>query len=134
MIRRKSSGQYQGVEIESYKNEPGTWMNVTRQTLFKTSASKFEGRVFHLSPGGYSSYEKHEHEHCVLVLSGSGRVRIGEDWHEIQQGDFVHVQPWTPHQFTAGEDSELEILCVVDQDRDRPILLGNATQEETSDQ
>ena len=133
MIKRKVNQQYQDVDLESYKNEPGTWMNVTRQTLFKTPNSKFESRVFNLSAGGYSSFEKHEHEHCVLVLSGCGRVKLGDEWHEIQQGDFVHVEPWMPHQFAADAAANLEILCVVDQERDRPILLGNESASETSD-
>ncbi len=118
-------GLWSGVERTEYKNEPGTWMDVSREILFESPDSRFQVRRFVLQPGGYTSYEKHQHEHSVLVLGGHGRVRLGEEWHAIGPMDIVHVTPGLPHQFVADTEAELAILCTVDAERDRPILLGN---------
>lgn len=107
----------------AYKNEPGTWMDVSRHVLFDSENCAFQTRYFEISMGGYTSFEKHAHEHCVVVLHGSGRVRLGDQWHDLEPGDVVGVESWTPHQFAAATNSTLGILCIVDRERDRPVLL-----------
>lgn len=123
MILRSDSFAYPEVEMTTYKDEPGTWVAVTRRVLHPESATKFETRYFELAPGGYTSFEKHAHEHVVVVLRGSGRVRLGDEWTELQSGDSVHVSEMTPHQFINPSEEPFGILCVVDRDRDRPVLL-----------
>lgn len=132
MIRRANGPSWEGVEATLYKNEPGTWMDVSRRVLFSTPDSTFETRFFLIEAGGYSSFERHQHEHCVVVLSGSGRVRLGDEWHDIGTHDLVHVEPNTPHQFRADLEP-LGILCIVDRHRDAPELLGNSSADHTSE-
>ena len=124
MIRRWHGSGWSETEIEKYKNEPGTWMDVDRQILFDSESSQFQTRYFEIAPGGYSSFEEHEHEHCVMVLRGSGQVRLNDAWQEIQFRDVVHVGPHVPHQFKNDGDEPFGILCIVDRVRDRPTLLG----------
>jgi quercetin dioxygenase-like cupin family protein len=131
MIQKHQSGKWDGVDVTQYKNEPGTWMEVDRHVLFSTPNSGFEVRVFDLRPGGYSSYEKHEHEHCVIVLKGAGRVRLGDDWYDISEQDQVSTGPWQPHQFVAG-DQGLTIMCAVDKVRDVPVHLQPDSAAEAS--
>ncbi len=131
MIIRYDGHGWDGVEETQYKNEPGTWMDVSRRVLFSTPESQFESRVFTLLPGGYSSLEKHEHEHCVMVLAGEGTVVLEGDEHAVSAMDMVHVRPWQVHQFKAGPDG-LKILCVVDRVRDVPVLLENQSSFEAS--
>lgn len=126
MIVRKSGPGWDGVPIDLYKNEPGTWQDVSRHILFSTGNSAFETRCFELAPGGYSSHEKHEHEHCVVVLSGCGKVLLDDQWHLIGPEDVVIVEPWQPHQFAATEGESLRILCIVNRDRDRPVPIENS--------
>ena len=132
MLHKASGSEWEGVSRESYKDEPGTWMQVTRQRLFASENSPFETRIFRIEAGGYSSFEHHQHEHCVIVLSGQGKVRLGEHWHEISARDLIHVEPNQPHQFCASSKQSMEIICIVSRDRDRPVLLGNETAPETS--
>ena len=106
-------------------------MNVSRRVLFSTPDSKFESRVFDLQAGGYSSLEKHEHEHCVMVLAGEGTVRLGDDIQTIAALDLIHIQPWQIHQFKAGPEG-LKILCIVDRIRDVPVLIENDCAPEAS--
>lgn len=123
MILRSDSFAYPEVDLTTYKDEPGTWVAVTRRVLHPEASTKFETRYFELAPGGYTSFEKHGHEHVVVVLRGSGRVRLGDEWSDLGPGDTVRVAEMTPHQFTNPSEEPFGILCVVDRDRDRPILL-----------
>ncbi len=124
MIIRFAESGWQGIERETYKDEPGTWVGVTRDTLFRSPASLFETRYFEIAAGGYTTYERHVHEHCVIVHNGFGEVRLGTEWQPVQAGDVVIVPTGTPHQFRASVDSPIGIFCIVDRDRDRPQPLA----------
>ncbi|RYG35127.1 cupin domain-containing protein [bacterium] len=124
-IARSEGHTYPGVEVTTYKDEPGTWVSVTRRVLAEESGTNFETRYFEVAPGGYTSFERHGHEHVVIVQRGTGRVRLHDEWSDIAQGDTVHVAPNTPHQFVNAGDEPFGIVCVVDRDRDRPVLLEN---------
>ena len=109
--------------MTEYKDEPGTWVGVSRRVLGEPNAVRFETRYFDIAPGGYTSFERHAHEHIVVVLKGTGTVRLGDEAFTIGVGDTVHVAPDQPHQFLT--ERGLGILCTVDRDRDRPVLLND---------
>ena len=120
-----AAGDYRwdDVELLRYKAEGSApFKNVTRQVLFSQPDQAAELRYFEVAPGGYSTLERHEHTHAVLILRGRGSVRIGEDVHEIAERDLVTVDPLVWHQFHAAPDSALGFLCLVAKDRDRPQL------------
>jgi quercetin dioxygenase-like cupin family protein len=125
MILRSETFAYPQVEMTTYKDEPGTWVAVTRRVLHTEAETKFETRYFELAPGGYTSFEKHGHEHVVVVLRGQGRVRLGDEWSDLVSGDSVRVSGMTPHQFVNPTEEPFGILCIVDRERDRPILLDS---------
>ena len=125
MIIRSNEGEWPDISVDRYKDEPGTWVGVTRRVLNAGSGAKFESRYFEIEPGGYTSYEMHAHEHFVVVLRGEGSVRLDNEWSEIRTGDAVCVTSRLPHQFRNIGTEPFGILCVVDRDRDRPILLGD---------
>ena len=86
-VIRSAAAGWAGVEPARYKEEgegPGCFLGATRHTLLGAAADgpgaslDFELRYFELAPGGYSSLERHEHPHAVVVLRGRGTVRLGE--------------------------------------------------------
>ena len=114
---------WDGVETRRYKDEPtAPYKDVTRQILFSDPRLKGELRYFEVAPGGYSTLERHEHMHAVLVLRGGGKCLVGEDVRDLRLNDLVTVPPWTWHQFRAGENEPLGFLCLVNAERDRPQL------------
>ena len=133
MIQRNEGFSFPGLETQTYKDEPGTWMAVTRRTLAPDAGTKFETRYFEIAPGGYTSYERHAHEHVVVVLRGRGRVRLGQDWTEVGPGDTIHVSGMAPHQFDNPNAEPFGILCVVDRERDRPTLLDTEGRPRASE-
>ena len=131
VIRRAAAG-WAGVEPARYKEEgqgPGCFLGATRHTLLGAAtdgpgaALDFELRYFELAPGGYSSLERHEHPHAVVVLTGRGTVRLGETVEAVGPFDVVYVAPGEVHRFSADGADALGFLCIVDRDRDRPVVV-----------
>ncbi|HKY02417.1 MAG TPA: cupin domain-containing protein [Burkholderiales bacterium] len=118
----KSKGLWEGVEVLRYKEE-GTapFKDITRQTLFDNPELGCQLRYFEVAPHGYSTLERHEHSHAVLVLNGQGRCLIGNRVFEVRGHDLVQIPSMTWHQFRADTEA-LGFLCMVNRERDRPQL------------
>lgn len=122
-IHRKAQPGYrwEGVERLPYKeDERALFKAVTRQILFSDPDLAGELRYFEVAPGGYSSLERHEHMHGVLILRGCGKCLVGTEVRTVEPHDLVTVPAWTWHQFRAAADAPLGFLCLVDARRDKP--------------
>ena len=126
-VIRGAGARWPGVPVRAYKDRPELYRDVLRRTLLGEAAGEaalaFEVRFFEIAPGGWSTLERHEHPHAVVVLTGRGEVRLGGERHALEPFDVVYVAPGEPHQFRAAADAPLGFLCVVDRDRDRPVPL-----------
>ena len=122
---------WDAVEIRRYKDgDEAPFQGVTRQTLFCDPRLLGELRYFEVAPGGYSTLERHEHMHAVVILRGGGQCLVGREVHAIGIHDLVTVPPWTWHQFRAAPDEALGFLCLVNSERDRPQLPTAAELED----
>jgi quercetin dioxygenase-like cupin family protein len=122
---RRSKGGYrwEGVDSLPYREDEQTrFRAISRQVLFSDPALAAELRYFEVAPGGFSSLERHQHAHAVLVLRGRGQCLIGREVRHLEPHDLVTVPPWTWHQFRATTEEPLGFLCMVNVDRDRPQL------------
>jgi quercetin dioxygenase-like cupin family protein len=120
-----ATGDYRwdAVGLLRYKQEGSApFKDITRQVLFSQPDQACELRYFEVAPGGYSTLERHEHTHAVLILRGRGTVRLGATVHTIEERDLVSVDPLTWHQFHAAPDAPLGFLCLVSKERDKPQL------------
>jgi quercetin dioxygenase-like cupin family protein len=120
---------WSGVVVQGYRAgnedlpEQG-FRGVTRQTITIGTNEKcdFEVRYFEIEPGGYTRLERHEHVHSVTVLRGRGYALVGADVHLLGGHDHVYIPPMTLHQFVNDGDEAFGFMCVVDAERDRPLL------------
>lgn len=132
-VVRRVGGEWAGVRLRRYKADDGTHRDVTRRTLLGDAddeqALNAITRYFEIAPGGHSTLERHRHPHSVVVLQGSGQVVLGGEVHAISHLDCVYVAPGTLHQFLATGPEPLGFLCVVDRERDRPIVADGADLE-----
>ena len=120
---RHGDYRWESVDRLQYKEEGSApFKDITRQVLFAQPDHGAELRYFEVAAGGYSTLERHQHTHAVLVLRGHGTVRIGEATHAIETHDLVTVDPLVWHQFHATPDGALGFLCLVPAERDRPEL------------
>ena len=112
-----------GIDLHAYKDEGSApFKDISRQTLFKADNLAGELRYFEIAAGGYSTLERHEHVHAVMILRGEGHCLVGSEVRRIGPFDLVSVPPMNWHQFRAGNAEPLGFLCMVDRDRDRPQL------------
>jgi len=115
--------RWDGVEMRPYKeDERALYKAITRQVLFSDPAMAGELRYFEVAPGGFSTLERHEHMHGVLILRGSGHCLVGDAVKSLETRDLVTVPPMSWHQFRAGKGEPLGFLCMVNAARDKPQL------------
>ena len=124
VIRHGGAFEWEGVPLEAYKETTESWKGITRRELIgkRGESPKFHVRYFELAPGGYSTLEKHEHEHAVIPLRGQGEVQFGCYVYRVGFGDVIYVAPNDPHQFRNAEEADepFGFLCVVNAERDTP--------------
>ena len=129
-VHRPTQGEYrwQGVDVLPYKEDGrarARFESITRQVLFSDPEMAGELRYFEIAPGGYSTLERHEHMHGVLIFRGRGHCLVGGEVRPVQHGDLITVPPWTYHQFRATLGEPLGFLCMVNASRDKPQLASD---------
>ena len=119
-------GSWPAVPVLAYKNDGSPFRDINRRTLLgdapDEAALDFLVRYFEVQAGGYSTLERHQHPHAVVVLRGRGAVILGDRVDDVAAGDCVYVAPQCFHQFHANAGEALGFLCVVSRERDRPVL------------
>jgi quercetin dioxygenase-like cupin family protein len=116
-------GRWHDVEVMAYKqDESAPFRDVTRQLLFSDPRLACEWRYFEVAAGGYSTLERHDHVHAVMIHRGQGQCLVGQRVSDVAVGDLVFIPPQTFHQFRANAGDVLGFLCLVNVERDRPQL------------
>jgi mannose-6-phosphate isomerase-like protein (cupin superfamily) len=123
-IRKAKDGfRWEDVDLLAYKEEGSApFKAITRQTLFHDAKLGCELRYFEVAPGGYSTLERHEHVHAVMILRGHGQCLLADSVGEVGPHDLVTIPSWTWHQFHASRGEPLGFLCMVNRERDKPQL------------
>ncbi len=123
-VRRfQANHRWDAVDLKAYKEDGrDLFRDVTRQVLFARSDLSGELRYFEVGPGGFTTLERHEHVHAVVILRGHARVLVGVDVYDAGPNDLITVPPMVWHQFRATEAGPMGFLCLVDAARDKPQL------------
>lgn len=120
-----SPGRWEDVDELVYKenNTGSIFRSVTRRILFDSNGGQGnQVRYFEVAPGGWSTFEHHQHTHQVIIFRGSGTALVGYQTRQVHQGDLVFVAPNEWHQFSATNGKPLGFICIVKADRDHPVL------------
>ena len=89
-----------------------------RSLLPDTMAFDFAVNTMTYRPGAaLSMVEIHVMEHGLLMLEGGGIYRLDDDWHPVQQGDFIWMAPYCPQWFGALGKSPAKYLIYKDWNR-----------------
>jgi quercetin dioxygenase-like cupin family protein len=75
-------------------------------------APHYRVRYFEVPAGGSTRRESHPHDHGVVILAGRARVTLGDETHDVGEGDVVYVSGDELHQFEALGSESLGFLCV----------------------
>jgi quercetin dioxygenase-like cupin family protein len=115
--------RWDDVSLLAYKEEGSApFKSITRQVLFKDEALRCELRYFEVAPGGYSTLERHEHTHGVMILRGAADVLVGDEVRTVKTHDLVRIPAMTWHQFRTRGNEPMGFLCMVNVERDKPQL------------
>jgi quercetin dioxygenase-like cupin family protein len=115
--------RWDDVACMPYKEDGAApFKDISRQVLFAEPKLGCELRYFEMAAGGYSTLERHEHMHAVMVLRGHGQCLVGDEVRPVKQFDLVTIPSMTWHQFRATEGEPLGFLCMVNALRDKPQL------------
>ncbi|MFL5330619.1 MAG: (S)-ureidoglycine aminohydrolase [Gemmataceae bacterium] len=75
--------------------------------------------VFTYQPGArLPQVEIHAMEHGLIMLSGEGVYRLGDDWHPVQAGDVIWMASYCPQWFVAMGKQPASYLYYKDVNRD----------------
>ena len=83
----------------------------------------------HPPAGGYTSHEKHRHEHVIIGARGEGSVIVGDSLHNLIPNDVLYISSETPHQFRNESEKPFGFFCIVDAVRDRGREVGSSQVE-----
>jgi quercetin dioxygenase-like cupin family protein len=124
LIRAAKEGfRWESVAHQPYKQDGSApFKDISRQVLFHEADLGCELRYFEMAAGGYSTLERHEHAHAVVILRGHGECLLGADIRTVKPFDLVSIPSMVWHQFRATADEPLGFLCMVNVLRDRPQL------------
>jgi quercetin dioxygenase-like cupin family protein len=123
--KHKGNFTWQGIKTEKYKVKGTHWADVMRRVLIgeQNASTRFHLRYFEILPGGYSSFEKHRHEHVVVGIRGKGKVICGKRKYELNFLDTLYIAPRTPHQLSNPFEEPFGFFCIVNARRDKPKIL-----------
>jgi ribulose-bisphosphate carboxylase large chain len=115
---------WSGRGITEYKQSDNPdFYNIKRQELIGRFGEKtaFDLRYFEIAPNGFSSLERHVHEHVIICICGDGKLKIDDISMELRPFDIAYVQPLKRHQLRNEGSIPFGFFCIVDSKRDMPI-------------
>jgi quercetin dioxygenase-like cupin family protein len=119
----KDGFRWEAVAHQPYKQDGSApFKDISRQVLFHEDALNCELRYFEMDAGGFSTLERHEHAHAVMILRGSGSCLVGDEVRSVKQFDLISIPALNWHQFRANQNESFGFLCMVNVLRDRPQL------------
>jgi ribulose-bisphosphate carboxylase large chain len=83
----------------------------------------FNLRYFEIEPGGFTSLEKHLHTHVVIAARGRGTIQVNGSELDLAPNDIAYIAPLEPHQIRNSSSAAFGFYCIVDHERDRPMVL-----------
>jgi quercetin dioxygenase-like cupin family protein len=76
-------------------------------------AATFHMRHFEVAPGGHTPCHRHDYEHEILILKGTGIVKSERGDHLCRPGEVVWMPPNELHQFRNTGSEPLEFICLI---------------------
>lgn len=116
---------WNGIKKEKYKTSGKDWADIVRKTLIGNhgETTKFHLRYFEIAPGGYSSFEMHNHEHVIIGIRGKGHCSVKNKKYTICFLDTLYVESKGPHQLKNPFHEPFGFFCIVNAKRDKPKLI-----------
>ena len=76
-------------------------------------APNFSMRFFEIEPGGRTPLHEHPWEHEVFILSGEGKVILGDEEKIVRPQAAIYIPPNLRHSFINVGQEKLSLLCLI---------------------
>jgi len=122
-VLRFAGFRWQGRQRQAYKaQDEADFSGVSRQELVGRFGERtaFDLRYFEIEPGGWTSREKHVHEHVIIGIRGRGLLCKQQRQIPLGVNDVAYVAPLEVHQLRNPGTEPFGFYCIVDHKRDRP--------------
>jgi quercetin dioxygenase-like cupin family protein len=113
------------IQYKKKDNAINTFKYVTRYNLLTNSGTDFDVRYFELKKEGFTTLEKHRHEHFVIVARGKGLVFIKDKMYDALPFDIFIIPGWSAHQLINHGEDPFGFFCIVNSERDQYRLLND---------
>ena len=70
-------------------------------------------RLFELAEGGHSPKHAHPWPHIAFIVKGTGSISLDGAEHEIKEGSYAYIPANAEHQFSNGNKSKMQFICIV---------------------
>lgn len=121
------------VPFEELRKEGAEAVRVKYLIDERAGANRFYLRYYELSPAGKTPLDRHSYEHEVYVLSGTGKLRLGQQDEEnvraLKPGDAVFIASNEVHRFENDSKEPFVFLCVKGDPRLYELDLKEAAEE-----
>jgi quercetin dioxygenase-like cupin family protein len=102
-----------------------------RDTTIQVLISSQEGpnfalRKFSMQKGGGMPRHTNTVEHEQYVLRGQARIGIGEQTHDVKQGDVVFIPAGVVHYYENTGEEPFEFLCIIPNREDKITIVDKA--------
>jgi quercetin dioxygenase-like cupin family protein len=67
--------------------------------------------VVNFDPGKEALNHRHDTDEALFVLSGSGKIKIGNKVYDLKRNDFIHIPSQTDHSLMT-EKNKVKILFI----------------------
>ncbi|MBW1848465.1 MAG: cupin domain-containing protein [Deltaproteobacteria bacterium] len=64
-----------------------------------------------IEPGGHTPDHKHDDKERLVIISGEGKIKLGEELKEIHQNDFIEFHANELHQIINTSEELLVTMC-----------------------
>lgn len=103
-------------EIEWQQSKPHGDFQYARKSLTQAASGKMLGAsIYQLLPGkkAFPFHFHHANEEAILILKGSGTLRLGNEKIPVAEGDYIAlpIGPEHAHQLINTSSESLEYLC-----------------------
>jgi len=94
-------------EVESY-DAPALGLQGTDKMKLRILSD--DSTLIELGPGGYTPDHKHDDKERIVIISGNGILKTGDQRKEIRTNDFIEISN-EGHQLINTGKEELAFMC-----------------------
>lgn len=110
-MKSKESGLIFNLKDITKKTFDDRWVKFAFGLQGKIETKNLNLGVVNFGPGKESLKHRHDVDEALFVLSGNGKVKIGNKVYDIKRNDFIHLPSKTDHSIIT-EKNKVKILFI----------------------